>query len=505
MKIAHVIISFCVLFFIKLSTNAQTKPNIVIIYADDLGYGDVSFNYPENQVKTKNIDKIAQNGLNFTKAYCTDATCTPSRYSMLTGKYAWRREGTGVLPGDATALIRSGTKTLASVFKSAGYQTGVVGKWHLGLGDDNGANWNGKITETPNDIGFDYSFIMAATGDRVPTVYVENGQVVGLDPNDPIKVSYKNKIGNEPTGKENPELLKMGLTHGHDQTIVNGISRIGFMEGGKTAKWIDEDMADVFTQKSLNFIEKNRSQPFFLFFATHNIHVPRVPHPRFVGKSGMGPRGDALLEFDWIVGEVVGTLKKYNLLENTMIIITSDNGPVLDDGYKDFAIEKLGSHKPAGLFRGGKYSIFEAGTHIPFIVSYPKVIKKGISNALISQVDFLMSFASFLNIAVENTELYDSQNQIQAILGKDKIGRKSVILHSQVGNLFAITDGKWKYIQPNKAVSYLKYTFTESGANPKPQLYDLSKDPSEKNNLADSNPEKVQLMKKELEEILKQK
>lgn len=505
MKTTQVIISFCLLFFLKLSVNAQAKPNIVIIYADDLGFGDVSFNYPKNQVKTKNIDKIAQNALNFTKAYCTDATCTPSRYSMLTGKYAWRREGTGVLPGDATALIRSGTKTLANVFKSAGYQTGVVGKWHLGLGDDNGANWNGKIKETPNDIGFDYSFIMAATGDRVPTVYVENGQVVGLDPADPIKVSYKSKIGNEPTGKENPELLKMGLTHGHDQTIVNGISRIGFMEGGKTAKWIDENMADVFTQKSLDFIEKNRSQPFFLFFATHDIHVPRVPHPRFVGKSGMGARGDALLEFDWAVGEVVETLKKYNLLENTMLIITSDNGPILDDGYKDFAIEKLGSHKPAGLFRGGKYSIFEAGTHIPFIVSYPKVIKKGTSNALISQVDFLMSFASFFNLPIENTEHYDSQNQIQAILGKDKIGRKSVILHSQIGNLFAITDGTWKYIQPSNAVSYLKYTFIESGANPEPQLYDLSKDPSEKNNLADSHPEKVQLMKSELEEILKQK
>jgi arylsulfatase A-like enzyme len=482
---------------------AQTaKPNVIIIYADDLGYGDISCNYPKNKVKTPNIDKLAQNGLNFKRAYCTGATCTPSRYSLMTGQYAWRKSGTGVLPGDANAIIRSGTTTLPSVFQSAGYQTGVVGKWHLGLGDDAGADWNGEIKQTPNDIGFNYSFIMAATGDRVPTVYVENSRVVGLDPNDPIRVNYKQKVGNDPTGKEHPELLKMGLTHGHDQTIVNGISRIGFMDGGKSARWIDEDMADTFTQKSLDFIEKNKANPFFLYFATQDIHVPRVPHQRFVGKSGMGARGDALLEFDWSVGEIMKILEKYNLIGNTIVILSSDNGPVLDDGYKDDAIEKLGNHKPTGGFRGSKYSIFEAGTRIPLIVHYPSVVKKGKSDALISQVDFLASFASFLNVSALNFEKLDSQNQIEALLGKSKKGRSEVIQHTQVGNIFGINDGKWKYILPSNGKSYVKETNTETGASAEHQLYDLETDPFEKNNLANRNIKKVQELKSKLEAII---
>ncbi len=189
--------------------------------------------------------------------------------------------------------------------KSAGYTTGVVGKWHLGLGPEGGPDWNGEIKNGPLDIGFDYSFIIPATGDRVPCVFVENRRVVGLDPEDPITVSYNNKVGDWPTGKENPELLKMHPSHGHDMTIVNGISRIGYMTGGKSALWVDEDIADVITGKAVNFIEGNKDKPFFLYFATHDIHVPRVPNQRFVGKSGMGPRGDAILEFDWSVGEII--------------------------------------------------------------------------------------------------------------------------------------------------------------------------------------------------------
>lgn len=474
------------------SLGAQSpKPNVVIIYADDIGYGDLSCYQPSNRVKTPNVDKLAAQSLRFTKAYCTGATCTPSRYSLLTGEYAWRKNGTGILPGDASAVIRSGRQTLGTLIQSAGYQTAVVGKWHLGLGDDQGANWNGFIQESPQHIGFNYSFIMAATGDRVPTVYVENSRVVNLDPKDPIQVSYKEKIGKEPTGRENPELLKMGLTHGHDYTIVNGISRIGYMSGGKQARWVDEDMADVFTQKAIQFIEKNRQTPFLLFFATQDIHVPRAPHARFVGKSGMGPRGDALLEFDWSVGAILEALQKNGLDQNTIVVLSSDNGPVIDDGYADQAEALLKDHQPAGPFRGGKYSIFEAGTRVPFLLRYPQKVEPGVSNALISQVDFMASFAAMLGQKIDPIQAPDSQNQWPALTGKDKKGRSHLIIHTQVGNMKAITDGTWKYIAPSDAKPFIKDTKTETGANPQAQLYHLQKDPGERNNLAAQNPKKV--------------
>ena len=334
-----------------LNVPQSRKPNVVIIYADDLGYGDVGC-YGATRVKTPNIDRLASQGVRFTNAHSSSATCTPSRYAMLTGEYPWRKKGTGVLSGSAGMIISPERTTLPSIMKKAGYTTGVVGKWHLGLGNGD-VDWNGEIKPGPLEIGFDYCFLIPATGDRVPCVYVENRNVVGLDPNDPIQVSYREPIGDEPTGKDHPELLKMHPSHGHNQTIVNGISRIGYMRGGKDARWVDEDMADVITRKAIAFIEKHDEEPFFLYFSTHDIHVPRVPHPRFVGQSGLGPRGDAIVQLDWCAGEILKTLERLKLAENTLVIFTSDNGPVVDDGYKDQAVEKLdGPHAIRPVARG---------------------------------------------------------------------------------------------------------------------------------------------------------
>jgi arylsulfatase A-like enzyme len=473
------------------------KPNIIIIYADDLGYGDVSC-YDAARISTPNIDLVAKQGLRFTNAHCTSATSTPSRYSLLTGEYAWRKKGTGVAPGDASAIIEPGRTTLASILRNAGYTTGVIGKWHLGLGLKGGPDWNGDIMAGPMDIGFDYNFIIPATGDRVPCVFVENRRVVGLDPDDPITVSYSEKIGNWPTGKENPMLLKMHPSHGHDNTIVNGISRIGYMSGGKSALWIDEDIADVITGKAVKFIENNKNRPFFLYFATHDIHVPRVPNQRFIGKSSMGPRGDAILEFDWSVGEIIKCVDKLNLNSNTIIIVTSDNGPVVDDGYKDQSVELLGDHKPAGPLRGGKYSLFDGGTRVVFIAKWTGKIKPGISNALFSQIDLTASFAALTGQKLSASDGTDSFNQIDVLLGKSAKGREWLIEHS--GRL-TIIKGDWKFIEPGGGLKLQTNTNTETGNDPLPQLYNLKTDLGEKNNVAEKNPAIVKELTDLLEKI----
>lgn len=476
-------------FYCQAQSNVS-KPNVVIIYADDVGYGDIRCNGSKT-VHTPNVDKVAASGLRFTNAHSVAATSTPSRYSLLTGEYAWRKPNTGIATGDAPMIIKAGTYTLATLFQNAGYKTAAVGKWHLGLGEDGQQEWNGYMTPGPKDIGFDYSYIMAATADRVPCVYMENQRIVDLDANDPIEVNYAKPFEGEPLGYTHPELLTLHPSHGHNQAIVNGISRIGYMKGGKTALWKDEEIADRITEKAVAFIENNKDKPFFLYFGTNDIHVPRVPHSRFAGKSGMGARGDAVLQFDWTVGQIVETLEKNNLTENTILIITSDNGPVVDDGYKDKAEELLGEHKPWGRYRGGKYSAFEAGTRIPCIVSWPDKIKKGVSDALLSQVDMLASFAVLLNADIPKGSAPDSSNQWEAWTGKDRTGREYAIGQSLTGTL-SVLAGEWKYIEPNNSGwVFNEQTKTELGNDPKPQLYNIKKDSGERENLAEKYPEKT--------------
>jgi len=475
-------------------------PNIVIIYADDIGFGDLSC-YGYSKVQTPNVDKLASEGVRFMNAHCGAATSTPSRYALLTGEYAWRKEGTGIAAGNAAMIIKPQQYTMPRMMQSMGYETAAVGKWHLGLGSETGKqDWNGLVTPGLVDLGFDYSYIMAATGDRTPCVFLENGKVVNLDPNDPIAVNYTTNFPGEPTGKDNPELLRMKPSHTHNQSIVNGISRIGYMKGGKSALWLDENIADSITAKALNFMELNKNHPFFLYFATQDVHVPRVPHPRFVGKSGLGARGDAIVEFDWIVGQVMEKLKKLNLDEKTLVILSSDNGPVIDDGYQDQAVELLGDHKPWGPFRGGKYSGFEAGTRIPQIVRWPGNVKPAVTNALTSQLDWYTSIASLVHYRLKGGEAPDSFNNMKTLLGKNKTNREYVVKQN-LYNVLSIIVGDWKYIEPSKFPIKNIDTNTELGSNLKPQLYNLKRDPGEKANIADANPEKVIVMKTLLNKV----
>ncbi|ALJ06733.1 arylsulfatase [Pseudalgibacter alginicilyticus] len=476
----------------------QQKPNIVFIYTDDLGYGDISC-YGATSIETPAIDALAKDGIAFHNAYATAATCTPSRYSLLTGNYAWRKKGTGVAPGDQSLLIDTTRTTLPGILKTAGYKTGVVGKWHLGLGGLNGPDWNGKITPGPLEIGFDYSYLIPATGDRVPCVFVENHHIVNLDSNDPIQVNYKEKIGDWPTGLENPELLTLKPSQGHNNTIVNGISRIGYMTGGKAALWDDETIPMELVDKSQKFINSVKGQPFFLLLSTHDIHVPRIANKMFQGKSNMGPRGDVILQLDWTVKQIMNTLKNQGLLENTLIVFSSDNGPVVDDGYHDQASELLGNHKPTGGLRGGKYSAYDGGSKIPLIIRWPDGTGKGlVSNALFSQVDFLSSFADLVGVENVANDVIDSQNRLDVLLGEDKIGRTSLIQESFMGPL-SYLEGSWKYIEPLNGPKLVPWgPVIETGFQKTPQLYDLKNDPKEQTNLAENFPDKVKEFREKL-------
>ncbi|MEO0476899.1 MAG: sulfatase-like hydrolase/transferase [Planctomycetota bacterium] len=409
------ILSACLLFLVVGCASAQPAdtvktdrpPNVVILYGDDVGFGDVGV-YGSKMIPTPRIDALAKQGLRFTDGHCAAATCTPSRYSMLTGEMAFRQPGTGIASPTANMLIKSDRFTMMDLFKQAGYTTAVVGKWHLGLDDEQPVQWNGKIDPGPEAIGFDHHFILPTTNDRVPSVYVSGGKVLNLDPNDPITISPK-PLGDDvpgtpyPNGRTNPEAMtKMVGDQQHACSVTNGIGRIWFMKGGKSALWRDEDIADDFVREAGKWIEANKDKPFFLFFPTSDIHVPRYPHERFHGKSKLGMRGDAMVSFDWSCGAILDILEKHGLGENTIVILGSDNGPVYDDGYKDgTTVRKANAasdrgHFGAGPYRGGKYSIYEGGTRTPFIVRWPGKVEPGVSDALFSQTDLMGSFAALL-------------------------------------------------------------------------------------------------------------
>ncbi len=472
----------------------KTRPNIIIINLDDLGYGDVGA-YGATALATPNIDKLAHGGVRFTNGYSTSATCTPSRFALLTGVYPWRNENARILSGTAPLLIDTAQLTLPKMLKAAGYHTGIVGKWHLGLGDGN-VNWNEYIAPGPNEVGFDYSFIMAATQDRVPTVYIENGRTVGLDPTDPISISYAENFEGEPTGLDNPELLTMKWHHGHNNSIVNGIPRIGFMKGGQAARWKDEDMADTFVTKAKEYITAHKDEPFFLYYALQQPHVPRTPHPRFAGTTGLGPRGDVIAEADWCVGELIDLLEKEGSLEHTLIIFTSDNGPVINDGYEDDAVEKLGDHKPWGPLRGGKYSLYEAGTRVPFIAYWPGTISPGVSEALICQIDLLASLAELTGTGVKAG---DSEELLDVLLGTSDDGRTALIL--EASSRTALRSGDWVMIPPYNGPAINKQVNIELGNSTEYQLYNLKTDLGQHENLAGQQPEKLKELIAEFERI----
>lgn len=474
---------------------AAEKPNIVIIYGDDVGYADVGA-YGAKLIPTPNIDRLAAEGLVFTDGHCSAATCTPSRFSMLTGIHGFRHN-VRVLAPNAPLKITPDMFTLPQLFKRAGYHTAVIGKWHLGLGDGKTPiDWNGDVKPGPIEVGFDYSFLLPYTNDRVPCVYVENHRVVNLDPNDPLFVGKKPdgvESTEYPDGKEDRDAMTYyQSSHGHDNSVINGIGRIGYQWGGKSALWNDESMADEFVKQAKKYIAtRSKDQPFFLYFSSQDIHVPRAPNPRFHGKSKLTYRGDAMVELDWCTGEVLNALDEHGFTESTLVIFSSDNGPVYDDGYKDgttvlTSTEEVDrGHDGSGPYRGGKYQIYEGGTRVPLIVKWPGRVKPGKSSAVVNQIDFIASFAALLDIELQDDQAIDSRNILPALLGQTEQGLPYMIEEARG---LALRRGQWKYVR---------------GRGKQPgQLYNLKTDIGEQNNVAAEHPDVVDEMDELLQKLI---
>ncbi len=490
-------------FLALISARAAEQPNIIVIMADDLGYGDVSC-YGAKAVQTPAIDQLAREGVRFTSGYCSASTCTPTRFSLLTGTYAFRQKGTGIAPPNGPAIIKPGTETLPSILRRAGYATAVIGKWHLGLGDP-APDWNGELKPGPLDIGFDHCFLLPTTNDRVPQTFVEDRRVKNLDPADSLWVGDKKPSEDHPTGITHRDTLKMDWSHGHNETIHNGISRIGFYTGGTKARFRDEDLADAWVRESNRWMEANKERPFFLYFASHDIHVPRVTHERFQGKTTLGPRGDSIVQLDWCVGELMKTLDRLGLAERTLIVFCSDNGPVLDDGYKDEAVEKLGEHQPAGPYRGGKYSVWEGGTRTPFITRWKGRIAPAVSDEIVSTVDFAASFAALTGQSPAVDGCLDSFNVLDALLGKPGAkGRDHILQQDNGGGNFGLRAGEWKLVrlkQRGKPQARVSKEETPLPAGLE-TLYNLTADPGERTDVSASHPEVLQRLTAQLDKLI---
>ena len=509
--LSGVVAAFLSVAAFAAAAESPAKPNIIVILADDLGPGDMSC-AGATKVQTPNIDRLAADGVRFTNGYAPSATCTPSRYALLTGEYAWRQKAKNntILDGDAPLCIEPGRRTLPAMLRDAGYRTGVVGKWHLGLGDGQArVDFNGDVKPGPLEIGFDYCHIIPATVDRVPSVWIENRRVTNLDPADPIAVSYLSNISDEPTGIDRPDLLKQGADKQHSCTIINGISRIGYRKGGTSARFKDDELASTVVAKSVEFIEQHKNTPFFLSVGLFEPHVPRVAEKPFVGTSDCGVRGDVIEQVDWEVGEIMKVLHRLELAANTLVIFSSDNGPILFDGYYDRSVEDLNGHQPTAGLRGWKYLTFEGGCRVPFIAHWPQRIKPRVSGQFFSLVDIYATVAGLIRQELKPNDAPDSLDLSAVLLGTTGTNvRDHTVLHG-IGGL-ALRQGDWKFIPATAGAGGMG-----SGANaadarfaaatiPEPLLFNLADDPQETSNVIAHHPEKADELAKQLESLTRQ-
>lgn len=469
----------------------KAAPNIVYILADDLGYGDLTCLNKDSKISTPNMDKLAKQGVYFTDAHSNSAVCTPTRYGILTGRYAFRTIlKKGVLNGFSPSLIEPGRMTVASFLQQNGYQTACIGKWHLGLDwskkdqskpiyqlksgekmtadfEDN-VNYDGPVSGGPADHGFNYSFILPASLDMAPYCYIRNGKVV-----------------------ENPT----ATTAGRAEAGGRGSMR----RPGKMSPSFDfQKVLPTFIDQSVQYINQQKagSKPFFLYLPLPSPHTPWVPTEEFRKATKIGNYGDYVAETDFMIGKVLDALEKNGLTENTIVIVTSDNG----SDWKPADIENSGHHANY-IYRGRKADIYEAGHRVPFLARWPGKIPAGMaSDQTMCTTDLFATVATILNKPLPDAAAEDSYNMLPAFEGEKLTSAlRGSIIHHSLGGYFAIRQGKWKLTTALGSGGFTDPRIEKPAAGQLPgTLYDIDKDPKEKINLYDEKPEIV----KELSALL---
>ncbi|TVQ01607.1 MAG: arylsulfatase [Balneolaceae bacterium] len=464
----------------------EQRPNIIIIFADDMGYGDVSSFNEDAAFETPHIDRLAENGVKFTQAYTTSAVCTPTRYGLLTGRYNWRSTlKSSVTWGFSEPLISDGRLTVGEMLQESDYHTAFIGKWHLGwdwefvgsppenLDDPNirpEVDYSQPIKNGPNDRGFSYSYGFSASLDMPPYVYVEDNMPTSI-----------------PT-----------------ETTVNYDEKGFWREGLTGPDFVHVDVLPHLTDQSVQYIHRqaNSGQPFFLYYALPAPHTPILPITEFMGKSNTNMYGDFVLQVDDVVGQITEALKQNNILEKTMIIFTTDNGASPRSDYPELA---RAGHNPSYIFRGHKADIFEGGLRVPFVVSWPDGIPNSFeTDETISTADFMATFADLVGTSLPDNAGEDSYSFLPVLLQQEyeKPLREATVLHSIDGR-FAIVKDEWKLIfWPGSGGWSSPRTEEELQGLPSFQLYNLEKDPSEKLNLVYLYPDKVKELKSLLEKYI---
>ena len=466
----------------ETSRSEAKRPNIIFIMADDMGYGDLGCYNKKSKIPTPNMDRLAKEGIRFTDAHSPSAVCTPTRYGVLTGRYCWRsRLKRGVLGGYSPCLIDTRRMTVASLLKQHGYATACIGKWHLGLSSDKRTDFSKPLVPGPNALGFDYFFGISASLDMPPYCYIENDRAV----------------------KQPTEMVEAG------EPAKDGWWRKGAIAPGFKHVQVLPDL----TKKAVDYIDKHaktsKNSPFFMYFPLPAPHCPIAPAPFVKERSQAGGYGDYVAEVDWTVGEVMKALQQNGLANNTLIIVTSDNGSPGRTKIKraPYSIVEVYGHNPSGNLRGIKADIWDGGHREPFIARWPVKIPAGsTSDEIVCLTDLVATCAAIIGAKLPGDAGEDSYNILPALLGSktDRPIREAVLHHSGSG-MFAIRQEKWKLILGRGSGGFTKPSRIKSKpGEPKGQLYDLHKDPAEKNNLWAEHPAIVKHLNDLLEKYKKQ-
>jgi len=463
--------------------NKISHPNVIVIYTDDQGYGDASCFNKDSQFVTPNIDRLAQEGVLFTDGHCSDTVCTPSRYGLLTGRYSWRTElKRGVFQAERPCLIRDKRMTIASFLRDNGYQTAMVGKWHLGMdfpGTRTTRDWSQPVLDMPLDKGFDYFWGIPASMNYGVLAWFE-GRFAKVPPTE-YTSKKPNKIAIDDYRIMPPY---------EKSASVKDASPTGNFSGKLEVApdFTDISCLDRFTTQSIEWMrQRNTDKPFFLYLPYTSPHKPVIPMNRFRGQGEAGAYGEFMIETDWHVGRILDFLEKEGLVENTFILFTSDNGP--ETTWKKR--KELFQHASNGPYREGKRSIYEGGHRVPFIVRWPDgIVSPGRTySEPVCQTDLLATLAEIVGTSLPHDAGEDSQSFFPALTKATTVDRVPMIHHSYRGE-FAIRDKQWKLVMG-------------SAKKRKQELYDLSNDPGETHNLLETQSERAVALQQKLTRIIR--